>query len=76
MQPGGTSTTTTWFHVVEGNAPQEPTNLANPAPNAKIVIALTASEAGISVMLAKISAIRIERKASNSNKDIQDPSQD
>lgn len=54
MQSGGTSTTTTLFHVVEGNTPQEPTSLANPAPAARTVIALTVSEAGISVILAKI----------------------
>lgn len=54
MQPGGTSTTTTLPQIVEGNTPQEPTGLANPAPAARTAIALTASEAGMSVMLARI----------------------
>ena len=54
MQIGDTSTTATRFPIREGDIAQCPTRRAKSEPNTMIVIALTASETGISFIPARI----------------------
>ena len=52
MQSDGTSITKSLLPILDPDNAQHPTILANPAPTAKTVMPLTASEAGINVIPA------------------------